>query len=121
MPKAQLRAENWTKGWLARDSDGRRVHPLHDSAKRWCLLGFIYRFTPEAEVDSEITRVANAIQKLFPTRCVLESTPIGVVVHSFNDHPSTSIEDVIRVFTDCGHEVSQTFEDVLDLCKRADV
>jgi hypothetical protein len=81
---------NWAKGAFAFNRSGTAVGLDRSSAVRWCLMGHLQR----ARMGRKTKRapVEEAIRLLFPDRAT-GITPIP----NFNDHPKTTVEDVIRV------------------------
>ena len=85
--------ETWTKGAFARDKNGNAVGILDQRAVAWCLIGWIEK----VYFNSWPSKVRREVAAQIKVTTVFRTTA------DFNDHPET------------------TFEDVLDLCKRANV
>lgn len=89
---AFMEPENWTKGALARDRNGRPVNPDSPHAVKWCGMGYLYRvlgaaFRQESPLTHYLERAVGEIS--------------GGRTHGlpkFNDAAETSVEDVRDVF-----------------------
>lgn len=73
----KLVERGWCKGALARDADGKRVHPFDKSARHWCAEGALQR---AAEDDCRGRGVA---------LCYLDRAAGGCDVGWFNDRQRT--------------------------------
>jgi hypothetical protein len=56
--------ENWTQGAAAQDSKGRRVHPHHPEACRWCALGALTRAGDRAQDGYRLLRAATGARSI---------------------------------------------------------
>lgn len=96
--------ERWTKGEMARTKpeDPEEVSPHADSATCFCLLGAkTHILGPDVPAGDILNRdvrnrLASAAYTLFPTR-VGGAYSSGPRVAQFNDHPDTTLEDVLDV------------------------
>ena len=98
--RAQIEDENrWTKGALARDSDGRPRDPTGESATCWCLAGAVIVAVDRAYVD-DIIRLLD--------RCV-PNGPWGLAAEHpyvrYNDHDDVTHADVLRLLDQAIEEV----------------
>ena len=75
--------KRWTRYRLARNWLSWEVLPESGFAHQFCLIGAARRF---AKSDAILERTDEAL-------CAVTETPI----HSFNDSPSTTIDDIRRV------------------------
>ncbi len=87
-----INAANWCKHALAKTRAGCIVGSTRPSAVTWCLMGMQYRLGRRVE-----SRLAEAIVSLYPKRVNVYPRKARYIVISFNDHPDTTVEDVIRV------------------------
>lgn len=79
-----LKTVGWGKG-LYVSSDGKR-----------CLMGAISRASitqPMSNVRRTLTNIEDIILEQFPERFI----SLGAITPNFNDHPDTTLEDVILV------------------------
>lgn len=79
--------KRWTKGALGRDSHGEKISAKSDMTVCWCLGGAALKIGKVADYDLAM----NALRKLCPDQGHL----CGVVL--FNDDPSTTHADILRV------------------------
>lgn len=79
----------WTKGSSARDSVGIPVHIDSDRATCFCMRGALVKVCGEDE-----NRYSRDYDKLMAT--ILEDTCVRSITY-FNDHPSTTHQDILRV------------------------
>ena len=76
----------WCKGAVARDTFGKPCSSLDDEAACWCMLGGAeHIYGPDYESAAEKLRLV-----------------VGRGVSVFNDHSSTTIEDIRRVVAEAG-------------------
>lgn len=78
--------DKWLKGHWARDADGGQVFPTNPDAVCYCLVGAIRACDGGTPVRS---LVATVIEELFDSRFYQTTV--------FNDHPTTTHADVMRV------------------------
>lgn len=79
----KITAENWVKG-VGRTSTGRRCLTVHAHDEYWAADAHEHM---RAEAWA---RIGEAIRMLYPDRA-------GKGIPFFNDHPDTTLDDVIRV------------------------
>ena len=74
-----INAENWAKG-IMRSRDGSRA----------CIVGHAIALYPIGDRESVYRDIEDAIRVVFPGRT-------RGIIGDFNDHPDTTVDDVIRV------------------------
>jgi len=79
-----ITAENWIQGGGGFDVDGR---------ERLCLGLRMQKMYDDAFDRGIVDRIEAAITALFPYRVGRSA----IVLVKFNDHPDTTVEDIIRV------------------------
>lgn len=81
----------WTKGAFAKDSNGNSVSFRRDCATCFCLAGGVFVVYPPEEQQGVFVKLREAV--------------VARGYHSeeyFNDHPSTTIDDIRRVVKEAG-------------------
>jgi hypothetical protein len=86
-----LIAKGWTKNTYARDQYGLMVEMRSPAACQFCITGALGLSVPTDDRDAYMNAY-DALQNVRP----LSSRFTGLV--GFNDHPSTSQQDVLAVF-----------------------
>ena len=90
----------WTKHFLARNAEGKAISPVSDGAVCFCLVGACEQVYKDA-VPGDVLRsraVSNTAQlKIYDTLIQLGCIDRSEFLPSFNDSPSTTHADVIRV------------------------
>lgn len=76
----------WTKGYFARNNEGRRCGWSSDKASCWCMLGAINRAYHANGADTKFTIINREVIKR-GYRNIAE----------FNDADTTTYEDVIKI------------------------
>jgi hypothetical protein len=77
-----ITAENWVKG-------------SYTSRESHCLVGHLN--ARRIYMIEDFTRLVDAIRLLFPERLMKAMPSSMLLAEIFNDHPDTTVEDVIRV------------------------
>jgi hypothetical protein len=94
--------ERWTKGALSRTPTGKsvgvsRALEVRFDTASWCLYGAlckVYEINPPAPFYVLVERCYKAMEELFPE---LFANGMPKSVNVFNDHPTTTFEDVLAV------------------------
>jgi hypothetical protein len=79
----------WIKGNYAVDAHGLRTPAYAPTAVCFCIVGAVRRCY-DSDNPTAISALRDAARQLYPNR-------IGETVSSFNDHPDTTFEDVVKV------------------------
>jgi hypothetical protein len=84
--------DKWTRNQLARTKEGDACHPNCPEASCFCLIGAATRCYPGLERASVHESLRKVIKSLYP-----DAAGHWDGIPGFNDDPSISFDDVIRV------------------------
>lgn len=104
--KVKARIEQgWTQHAFARDKDGKSCFEQSDDACTWCISGALSReyYSTEHRFDNPTyTRTDDAIRNALYTYLPAHSSVSEIRNHvSFNDHPSTTKQDMLNYLDAC--------------------
>ena len=83
-------SSHWTKGLLARDSQGREIDYNSNEATCWCISGAIFKVMGYIGTSNPNMLIHNTLKKYLP--------PGFTVTVYFNDHEATTHADIMALF-----------------------